>query len=63
MIFSSIGKIVNYTKLPVFILKTNAKNSKDNEMIDKIEADDEYYIPINILDGSFDSSILFSFDR
>ena len=63
VIFSSIGKIVNCTKIPLLILKTNSNDPQLYERIEKLDVDDEYYIPINFMHEYFHSSILIGPDQ
>jgi hypothetical protein len=63
IILSSIVKIHNNTTMPLIILNINSVDTKEYEKIAKIEINDEYSIPIDLLYAHLSSLIFIGIDE
>jgi len=63
IILSSIVKIHNNTTMPLIILNINSIDTKEYEKIAKIDINDEYSIPIDLLYAHLSSLIFIGIDE
>ena len=63
IILSSIVRIFNNTTLPLILLNVDSVNTKHHTDVARIEVNQDYYVPIDLLYGSSKSSIFFSVDE
>ncbi|CAF0945953.1 unnamed protein product [Adineta ricciae] len=63
IILSSIVRIFNNTTLPLVLLNVDSVNTKHHTDVARIEVNQDYYVPIDLLYSSSKSSIFFSVDE
>jgi hypothetical protein len=63
VILSSIVKVYNNTTMPLLILSIDSIDTKQHHRIAKIDINDEYYIPIDLLYTHASSPIFIAIDE
>jgi hypothetical protein len=63
IILSSIVKIYNNTTMPLVILSVNSVDTKEHRRIARIDVNNEYYVPIDLLYEHSSSPIFIGVDE